>query len=69
MRFPPVTRVEFMDMLCDELRLPQTLTTYEEFQNLHFEFGQSFTGSDGKTFWSTDSRYHYVNVHTQKDKT
>ena len=46
----PVTRVEVMDMLCDEFSLPKTLTTYEEFQNLHFEFGQCFTGSDGRTF-------------------
>ena len=62
----PVTRVEFMDMLCDELRLPKTLATYVSFTNLCFEFGQSFTCSDGKTFWATDSRYPYSNEKGQR---
>ena len=62
----PVTRVEFMDMLCDELRLPKTLATYASFTNLCFEFGQSFTCSDGKTFWATDSRYPYSNEKGQR---
>ena len=58
----PVTRVEFMDMLCDQFHLPKTVGTYQQFQRLSFKFGQKFTSSSGEHFWSTDSQYTYPNV-------
>ena len=62
----PVTRVELMDLLCDQFKLPKNLQTYNRFEDLTFSFGQKFTTSSGKDFWATDSRYSYSNSIGQK---
>ena len=62
----PVTRVELMDLLCDQFKLPKNLQTYNRFEDLTFSFGQKFTTSSGKDFWATDSRYSYKNSVGQK---
>ena len=49
----PVTRVELMDLLCDQFKLPKNLQTYNRFENLSFFFGQKFTTSSGTDFWTT----------------
>ena len=58
----PVTRVELMDLLCDQFKMPKNLQTYNLFEALTFSFGQKFTTSSGKDFWATDSRYSYSNA-------
>ena len=62
----PVTRVEFMDMLCDQFDLPKSLRTYTHFEQLSFEFGQKFTCSSGENYWATDSQYTYPNMFNQR---
>ena len=67
----PVTRVEFMDMLCEEFVLPKTLTTYTAFERLSFLFAQKFTSSSGENYWATDTRYSYPNIfggHLRRDR-
>jgi len=56
-----VTRGELMDLLCDILRLPKSLDSYERMSGLGFMFGQKLTRADGHTFWGTDSQYAYEN--------
>ena len=62
----PVTRVELMDMLCDQFVLPKTLATYRDFERLGFEFAQKFTSSDGEAFWATDTQYSFANMFGQR---
>ena len=62
----PLTRVELMDLLCDQFKMPKVLQTYSQFERLTFSFGQKFTSSCGKNFWSTDSRYTYANAFGQR---
>ena len=64
----PVTRVELMDMLCDQFQLPKTVITYRQFERLNFNFGQKFTTSAGENLWATDSQYTYANVFGQKSR-
>ena len=61
-----VTRVELMDMLCDQFVLPKTLATYHDFERLGFEFAQKFISSCGETYWATDTRYPYTNTFGQR---
>ena len=62
----PVTRVEFMDMLCDQFKLGKTIGTYREFEKLTFKFGQKFTTSAGEHLWATDNQYTYPNIFNQR---
>ena len=62
----PVTRVELMDMLCEEFVLSKTLTTYTAFESLGFEFAQKFTSSSGENYWATDTRYTHANMFAQR---
>ena len=62
----PVTRVELMDMLCEEFVLSKTLTTYSAFESLGFEFAQKFTSSSGENYWATDTRYTFANIFAQR---
>ena len=62
----PVTRVELMDLLCDQFKFPKTLETYRHFERLCFKFGQKFTSSSGEHFWATDTQYTYPNVLNQR---
>ena len=62
----PVTRVEFMDMLCDQFKLAKTLDTYRQFEMLAFQFGQKFTTSTDEHYWATDSQYTYPNIFNQR---
>ena len=62
----PVTRVEFMDMLCDQFGLPKSLQTYRHFQRLGFKFGQKFTCSSGEHYWATESQYPFPNVFNRR---
>ena len=63
----PVTRVEFMDMLCDQFDLPKSVQTYRQFERLGFVFGQQFTcSSSGRTYWATDTNYTYPNVFNRR---
>ncbi len=62
----PVTRVEIMDLLCDQFKLPKNLRTYSQFERLTFSFGQKYTASSGKDFWATNSGYTYVDSYGQK---
>lgn len=64
----PVTRVELMDMLCDQFKLPKTIRTYQNFERLGYRFGQKFTTSSGEHFWATDSQYTYTNVFNQRPR-
>ena len=49
--------VELLDLLCEKFRLPKTRYSYTTLNALHFTFGQQLVREDGRTFWSTDSRY------------
>ena len=49
--------VEFLDLVCDKLGLPQSRHSYRRMKSLRFQFGQKLTRVDGKTFWGTDSQY------------
>jgi hypothetical protein len=62
----PVTRSEFMDMLCDQFDMPKTLATYRCFERLRFKFGQKFTCSSGTNFWATDTQYTFPNVFNER---
>ena len=62
----PVTRVEFMDMLCDQFLLSKSTQTYRCFERLSYKFGQKFTTSAGENLWATDTQYTYSNVFNQK---
>ena len=61
-----MTRVEIMDLLCDQFKLPKNLRTDSQFERLTFSFGQKFTASSGKDFWATNSRYSYVDGRGQR---
>jgi hypothetical protein len=52
-----LARVELMDLLCERLRLPKTLTSYQKMNQLEWIFGQKLITSSKATFWATDSRY------------
>ena len=61
-----LTRVEIMDMLCDQFQLPKDLSTYAKFETLGYKFGQKFTTASGVHLWATDSRYTYESSNKRK---
>ena len=52
-----IARVELMDLLCDQLSLPRTRTSYQKMNALEWTFGQHLVIQNGTAYWATDSRY------------
>ena len=64
----PVTRVELVDLLCDQFKLPKTRDIYLKFERLDFVFGQKYTTASATHYWTTESSYTYADAFGRKSR-
>jgi len=52
-----VARVELMDLLCDKLGLPKSISSYRKLNSVEWNFGQHLVLQTGTAYWATDTQY------------